>query len=393
MSLLRDRTFIAAALAHLMVDFTNSQRSILLAFLSVPLGLSNALIGLISTIYTLSASLSQPLFGLLADRVGPRWVATAGVLWTATSFGLAVITPGKGALVLLVLAAFGSAAFHPAGTMEATLRGRDFFSGRDATAASLFFLFGQGGLSFGPAIGGPILDRWGPPGLILFLVLALPVGINTALSMESRARPSRERDTSQSTGASSLVSASRLTLVAFVLLVALRSWAQMNMITFLPKYFSDLNYRPGAYGPLTALFMAGSALGGVAGGWLADLYGKTRVVVLSLLLAVLPLGLFARLGPTPWALLITPLAGAFTGGPHSILVVLAQRMMPGRVGVASGLVLGFTFASGALGTFLSGMQADAFGFGVVFQTTALLALIAALLGLTLNIEGGVGRPS
>ncbi len=380
--LLRNSTFFAAASSHLAVDLLNSQRSILLAVLSVPLGLTNSLIGLVSTLYTLSASLSQPLFGQFADRFGPRWVVTGGVFWMAAMFGLAVTVPGYFALLFLVLAALGSAAFHPAGTMEATLLGRHHYQGRETTAASLFFLFGQGGLSLGPLVGGPILDQWGPPGLLLLLLLVVPIGANAGLQLAPA--PGVRASVAGGPGIDrSLLAGISL---AFILLAAFRSWAQANMVTFLPKYFSDLGFRPSFYGFVAALFMGGSAFGNVFGGWLADRYGKRAVAVGSLFLAALPLSLYPIYGATGWTYLLTPAAGAFIGASHSIVVVVAQRMMPDRVGAASGLVLGFMFASGSLGTLLSGLQADRFGISTLFFATAALALLGALMALRLRVD-------
>jgi MFS family permease len=117
-----DRPFRATAAGHFVVDLINSQRALILATWSGPFGLTNSLIGIISAAYTLLGSTLQPAFGLLADRIGARWVATFGILWMALSFGLAVLVPGRVALLLLVLTAMGSAAFHPAGTSEATDR-------------------------------------------------------------------------------------------------------------------------------------------------------------------------------------------------------------------------------------------------------------------------------
>jgi FSR family fosmidomycin resistance protein-like MFS transporter len=173
-------------------------------------------------------------------------------------------------------------------------------------------------------------------------------------------------------------------IVAFVILVAFRSWAQINMITFLPKYFSDLGYRPGVYGLIAALFMAGSATGGVLGGWLGDRFSKRNIVVISLLTGAIPLFLFPLLSTTSFVYVLTLLAGFFTGIPHSILVIIAQRLLPGKIGMASGIILGFTFASGSLGTLLSGIQADFFGFDAVFLTTASISLIAGLMAIPLD---------
>jgi len=383
-SLIHDRAFLANAAAHGVVDFINSQRPMLLAVLSVPLGLTNTMIGLIGAAYTFSGSLSQPLFGMLADKIGSRWVVATGVLWQAGMFGLALVVPGHAALVVLIFAALGSGAFHPAGAMEATLIGREQPTNREATAASLFFLFGQGGFSIGPAIGGALLDQWGPGGLLLLLFVAVPTGLFAGTTLRRPA--SSVPDPASPKDLDDLQQGGWQTLLPLVVLTALRSWVQMNMITFIPKYFSDLGYRPTLYGAIATSYGIGVALGGTAGGYLADRYGKRRVIVTSMALASVMLFLFPGVAKTPLVFLVAPLAGAFAGAPQGIIVVLAQRMLPIRIGAASGLVLGFTFASGAVGTLLSGLQADLVGFNPVFVTTAAIATAGALMALRLKTE-------
>ena len=190
MSLFNDRPFRATAAGHFAVDLINSQRALILATWSTPFGLSNSLIGILSTVYTLLGSTLQPVFGLLADRIGARWVATLGILWMALSFGMAVLVPGRVALLMLVLTAIGSAAFHPAGTAEATQRARQHFIAKVAYATSLFFLFGQMGLAVGPALGGVIVELQGVSGLIVLLIVVVPVGIYAGLSIPSGGRHS-----------------------------------------------------------------------------------------------------------------------------------------------------------------------------------------------------------
>ncbi len=385
MSLLRDRLFSSMALGHLTVDFLNGSRAVLLAFFSIPLGLSNADVGLFSTIYVVSGSLTQPIFGWLTDRIGPRWVVSVGIFWMAAFYGSAMLVANKTALLLLVLASLGSAAFHPAGTMQATLRGRTHYSGRETSAAANFFVFGQIGLFFGPVISGPVLQHLNPIGLLPFAFLALPVGIFAANQLKRPAvaeivkNPGRY-DPAQPYGRAALGP----TLVFFALLAAFQSWAQQNMITFVPKYLSDLGQSAATYGLIAALFMGGSALGNLFGGRLADLYGKRRVASIGLALAFIPLYLISLVGWSPLLFILIPLAGALTGATHSIIVVLAQRIIPGGMALASGLILGFMFSAGALGTLLTGYIADAWGFSVVFQFTAYIALIAALLALSLQ---------
>jgi len=386
MSLLLDTLFATIALGHLAVDVLNGQRAVLLAYLSVPLGLSNTALSLVSTIYVISGAMIQPVFGHLADRIGPRWLVAGGVLWMGFFFSLAVVTPGSLALVLLVLASLGSAAFHPAGTMQATLRGRERFAGRETTAAAYFFLFGQMGAFFGPLIGGPLLGLFGSGGLLGLTMPTLAVGVNAARKITD-GRPSEAPVGANISVRNLFKRALSVGGLAFILLAAFQSWAQQNMFTFVPKYLSDLGQTPGVYGLAAALFMGGTALGNLLGGSLADRFGRRRVAVLTLLSASAPLALVPVVGWSAWLFLLIPLSGLLTGATHSIIVVLAQRKIPGGMALASGLILGFMFSSGALGTLLTGYLADLRGLPVVFYLSGMIALIAAGLAMKLKDEG------
>jgi FSR family fosmidomycin resistance protein-like MFS transporter len=405
MGLLLDKLFSSVALGHLTVDMLNGQRAVLLTYLSIPLGLSNAALGLYNTLYQVGGSILQPAFGFLTDRIGARWVTAVGVIWLGAFFSLALLTPGLKGIYLLVLASLGSAAFHPAGTMQATMRGRTHFSGRETTSASFFFVFGQTGLFFGPMVGGPLLDRFGPVGLLAISGLAFPSGINAAyqLGKERHAsgvnpqdmdpvpqpdlassNPKRVQHPGRVSKWSFKLSVKTLPLLAFALMAALQAWGQQNMVTFVPKYLSDLGQPASIYGLIAALFMGGSAIGNVVGGSLADRYGKRRVAAISLALAVAPLYLVSVVGWSFWLYLLIPLAGILTGSTNSIMVVLAQRMIPGGMALASGLILGFMFSSGAMGTLLSGYLADIWGLAPIFKFTAGIALVASLLALSLQ---------
>jgi FSR family fosmidomycin resistance protein-like MFS transporter len=391
LALLLDGLFSSVVLTHFIVDLINSQRAVLLTYLSVPLGLSNAALGFFNTMYVVAGSILQPVFGYLADRLGPRWMATGGVLWLGGFFGLAVVTPGQAALWLLIVASMGSAAFHPAGVMQATLRGQTHFSGRETTSAAFFFVFGQTGFFIGPVLGGPLLDRFGPAGLLLLASMVVPTGLNVGyrLRQAPKVAPAvgAARTIIDPAGHGPELSGGRtsrmLPLLAFALVAAFQAWAQQNMMTFVPKYIHDLGQSPSIYGVMAALFMGGSALGNGFGGSLADRFGKRRVATLALFLASAPLFLVGSVGWSWWLLLLIPLGGALTGAVQSIIVVLAQRFLPSGMALASGLILGFMFSAGALGTMLSGFLADRWGLASVFHMNALIVLAAAGLSFTL----------
>lgn len=379
---LRSGIFSSVALGHLAVDLLNGTRPVLLTYLSVSLGLTNTALAAVSTGYVWVASASQPLFGWLADRVGARWLASLGILWMSLFFSLAMLIDGPLSLVLLILGSLGSAAFHPAGMMESTLAGRELYAGRETTASALFFFAGQFGYFIGPIASGPLIARYGAPGLLVLAAFLLPVGLNAGWQLRHRQIAHHQKVELNKSSVPARISWKIIFLLA--LIGGMQAWAQQNMMTFTPKYLHDLGQSPVVYGIFAGLFMGGSAFGNVLGGSLADKFGKQRVAMTALLLASLPLFTISQIGWSPWLYALVPLSGALTGSVHSIIVVLAQRVLPMGMGAASGLTLGFIFSVGALGTLLCGPLADSLGWPPVFLLTGGLTLTAALLTLGLK---------
>jgi len=274
MPLLFDSLFSSVALSHLMVDVFNSSRPVLLTYL----GLTETQIALISTIYIWASALTQPFFGWISDRVGPRWLAAGGVLWMAIFFSGAVYIPGAGGLLCLIIAALGSSSFHPVGTVQATLQGRNHMAGRETTAASLFFMAGQMGHFVGPVITGLILARLGLPGLVILPIVSVPIGF--ALAYQLRANHPHPRPMHGDDEIRLQASVGFIVLLAIV--ATLQSWSQANMINFVPKYIKDLGLSAVTYGNIAGLFMGGSALGNVIGGHFGDRYAKRKVAATAL---------------------------------------------------------------------------------------------------------------
>ena len=382
MTLLLDAIFFAVSSGHLVVDFLSGQRYVLLTYMTSELGMSNVTLGFLSMTYNLSAALIQPFFGYLTDRVGPRWLITSSVLWMGIFYSMGTLTPGKEGIILFVLASIGSGAFHPAATMLSTERGRILNSGRETTAAAFFFLFGQTGAFIGPLLGGLMIDHSGPASLAFMSILVLPVGLNVLVRLRA---PVMEDKTEEIVSSSNKrLRQGGFVIFSFALLAAFQSWSQQNMVTFVPKYLSELGQTPGVYGVVTALFTGGYALGNFLGGNLADRFSKRLVVSVMFALAGLSVLLLPSVGISNWLYFLIPVAGALIGANFSIIVVLAQHIIPGGKAMASGLILGFLFSSGALGSWLSGYFADLWGFSLVFYLTTALLLIASILTLTLQ---------
>lgn len=380
MALLFDSLFSSVAFSHFMVDVFNSSRPVLLTYL----GLTETQIALISTIYIWASALTQPFFGWISDRVGPRWLAAGGVLWMTVFYSGALFIPGAAGLLCLIIAALGSSSFHPVGTVQATLQGRNHMAGRETTATSLFFTAGQLGHFIGPILTGLILARLGLPALMILPIVSIPIGLSLAYQLRANRphpRPVHGDDKVR-------LQASVGFILLLALVATLQSWSQANMINFVPKYIKDLGLSAATYGNMAGLFMGGSALGNVIGGYFGDVYTKRKVAAAALLFASFPIYTMSQIGWSPWLYLLIPLAGACTGAVHSIMVVLAQRMISGGMALASGLILGFIFSSGALGMLLTGPLAENYGFPTVLVMTTGLVLLAAPLAWMLKEQVG-----
>ena len=378
MALLSDPLFLSIAFGHLMVDIFNGSRPVLLTYF----GLSETEIALVSTIYVWASALTQPIFGWLADRLGPRWLSAGGVLWMTLFYSAALFIPGNMGLVCLIIAALGSSSYHPVGTVQATLQGRNRLSGRETTAASLFFMSGQIGHFVGPIITGLILAKLGIPWMMILPVLSIPIGM--ALVFQLRANAPHPKHNGQRLQ----IKAGWGFIVALMIVATFQSWAQSNMVNLMPKYFKDMGLDAATYGNMAGLFMGGSALGNVTGGYFADRNSKRHVASIALFLASIPIFIMSKIGWSEWLYLLVPLAGACTGAVHSIMVVFAQRLIPGGMALVSGLALGFIFSAGALGMLFTGPIAENYGFPMVLVITTCLVLAAAPLALLLKEPTG-----
>jgi len=410
MQIPRKRLFWAVSLGHATNDSFMSMRAVLLAFISTYiLPMTSRNIGLAMSAVEMSGAISQPFSGWLADRTGGRWLGAGGVAWTVSFILLAmlVVTLGGGywlMLIPLTLAGLGSGAFHPVGSMHAT----DVDQSQASSHAAWFFMFGQIGLGIGPALIGLLLNnahtsrnQWftaalGPsfhnvliergtvaPIFILGL-LAIPGVILMALTLPSRKAYAASVGARRALPSSNPAQPIRIPRVPFLILaiaVTLRSLSNPAIVTFMPLMFQLKGWSPSEYGLLASSFWVASGIAGVWFGQLGDRFDVRRLIMASLIVSVPGIFLLPDLtGAGAFAFAI--LVGAM-GGAHSLIVVLAQSLLPGRKGFASGMILGFIFATGALGNLIVGEMIDRMGAEEAFRLVALVTLIGSLLWLAL----------
>jgi MFS transporter, FSR family, fosmidomycin resistance protein len=405
----RQRVFWAAGLGHLTNDTFMSMGAVVLAFLSVSiLPLSNTQIGLMLSSTQLMGAVSQPGFGLLADRIGGRWLGAGGVIWTIGFFMLSLVMVQTGYFWLLfipyVFRGVGSGAFHPAGTMLASGNNPS----RSASNMAYFFLMGQLGGALGPVLAGQLLDKANPntmraftsffkpiyngdvvfggsiAPLFILILPAIPVIAFMAITLPNSAHHRAEKirveeeTINNNHAAANGTTLPVKTLILFAIMVGLRSVSQNGSVAFFPKLFQAKGWSPTEYGAITSIFWIASAFAGIVFGNIADRIDRRLVIGVGLLLSA-PAFFLLPVVDGSVAVLMAIAAGAFAGGSHSIIVVLAQDLLPNSKGLASGSILGFIFATGALGSLLIGILSDAVGMNTTFQLVAGAVVIAGLL--------------
>jgi FSR family fosmidomycin resistance protein-like MFS transporter len=368
----------ALAGAHLTVDICQGAVPALLPFLIADRGISYASASLLLFAATLSSSIVQPLFGYYSDRRPLPWLIPLGVLTGAAGIAAAGLVGSYGfTFVAIFVSGFGVAAFHPEGSRFA-----NYVSGaRRATGMSMFSLGGNLGFALGPILITPAVLAFGLSGTLVVLipncVVAL-VLIHEMPRLRSFVPPLRSVADQDSAAPEHW-----RPFCLLVLVIGCRSCVYFGLLAFLPEYLIHVQHDSKATGDAAlSVMLVGGAVGTVIGGRLADRIGRrpvlmgTMVLMPPLILAFMAVGGFA-------SLLMVFLVGAVTVATFSVTVVMGQEFLPGRIGIASGVTLGFSIGLGGVIAPLLGVLSDASGLRTTLSVVAAVPVLGFLLTLLL----------
>jgi len=369
------------AAAHALNDGYGSFLAALMPLLIERFGLSLAMAGLLSSVRGTASSFTQPVVGLVADRIGPRWLVLLGPAVTCTAMALLGVLPSYTAVaVALLFAGLGTAAFHPA---AAALVGSSTEEGR-GLAMSVFSAGGTIGVAVGPALIAALVGRFG---LGVTPVLLLPAwGLVGLLiwRMPQVARGVREARLKLYTHPEAPQLA-RLWTIA-----VLREFTGMSYMSFLSVLWVGRGASVTLGGLSLTVFALSGALGGLLGGRLSDRLGRRRVIVGALLSAIPFLYLFL-ITNGPLSMVFLALGGMLLLASNPVSVVLAQELFPEHRGVVSGLVMGFAWGVGALLITLVGYLGDVLGLETALGIVTALLLPAAAVASRLRERPASGR--
>jgi len=362
---------VSASVVHFLNDFYIAFLSPLLPLVVANFHLSLTLAGLLATILNTSAAMLQPGFGALADHFRRRVFIRVGPVLSVTGMGLMGLAPSYGVLiVLLALAGAGTAAFHPQGASTA----REASGRRKGAGLSLFVAGGELGYALGPLVIAAIV-AW--RGLDATWMVALPGVLACVLLWP--AFPPAGAPTLRS-GTASLrtdLGAAFHPMLVLWLVVFLRSVVITSYHTFLPLLITQRGGALVAGGLAVFLFGGIGAIGGICGGMLSERIGRRRLVVLSFIITA-PLLVAFVLSPTPWSYVFLALGGIAVYLSAAVTIVIAQELLPHRVGIASSIVMGVAW--GMAGLTLTGVGALADRVGLGNTLMLLLLLFVPALG-------------
>ena len=366
------------AAGHVVNDMNQGAVPALLPFLIAERGLTYAAAGGVVLAATLLSSLVQPALGHLSDRRPLPFLIPLAVLAAGCGLALAGVVTSYGATIAAVLlSGAGVAAFHPESARYA-----NYASGeRRATGMSVFSVGGNLGIALGPVA---ISFLAGSGGVARIVWMALPACLMAVLLARElpRLRVLRPEASSSSAHRDTVPprwgAFARLSAV-----IVVRSLFAFGLVSFVPLYLVKVRGVPKQEAALavTAMLLAG-AVATLAGGRLADRFGR-RAVLVGSLLPLAPLLAFFLHAPGIAGLASLVLIGGGTVATYSVAVVMGQEYLPGREGIAGGVTMGLAIGVGGAGVPLLGALADRQGVASVFPVLAALPLLAAALSLTL----------
>ncbi|WP_426689685.1 MFS transporter [Rhodanobacter ginsengiterrae] len=372
--------------AHMLNDMIQSLILAIYPLLKGSFHLSFAQVGLITLTFQLTASLLQPLVGMVTDRRPMPYSLPIGMGFTLCGLLLLAVAPNFPLLLLAVaLVGTGSSVFHP----ESSRVARMASGGRHGLAQSLFQVGGNTGSSLGPLLAAWIIVphgrgsvAWFSLAALLAIVVLLQVGRWYGRHHLTRGKSSaRHLD---------VISLSRNRIIGALAILGLLIFSKYFYLASLSSYYTFYLIHKFGLSVQSAqvhlfVFLFAVAAGSLVGGPVGDRIGRKWVIWVSIL-GVAPFTLLLPHANLMWTGVLTVVIGLILASAFSAILVYAQELIPGHVGMVSGLFFGFAFGMGGIGAAVLGGLADTHGIEYVYQLCAYLPLMGLITVFLPNIE-------
>ena len=381
-------TILAAiSFSHLLNDMIQSLLPAIYPILKSNFHLDFAKVGLITLTTQLTASLLQPLIGLYTDRKPKPYSLPFGMGFTLV--GIALLSMASNYAFILVAAGLigmGSAVFHP----ESSRVARMASGGQHGLAQSVFQVGGNLGSSLGPLLAAFIVLPSGQHSIVWFTLAALlAIILLTNVGRWYKHRESLGHTARAKKAISHPELSSKRVAVSIAVLIALM-FSKFFYLSSLSSYYTFYLISKFHVSVQSAeihlfTFLGAVAAGTIIGGPIGDRIGRKYVIWCSIL-GVLPFTLVLPYSNLFWTGVLSVVIGLILASAFSAIVVYAQELVPGRVGMISGLFFGLAFGMAGVGAAFLGRLADRSGIYFVYQVCAFLPAIGLLTGLLPNLD-------
>lgn len=377
----------AISFCHMLNDMMQSLLAALYPIFKQSYGLDFAQIGLITLAFQMTASLLQPAIGLYADKRPMPFSLAVGM--GSTLAGLLLIARAESFPAILFaacLVGLGSAVFHP----ESSRVARMASGGRPGLAQALFQVGGNFGSAIGPLAAAFIIVPRGQGSVAWFSLAAMVAIIVLAVVGRWYKSHGMSRMKAYRRRGSAVTLPRRTVIWAITILIALVFSKFIYMASLSSYYTFYLIHRFGVSVEESQIylfiFLGAVAAGTVIGGPIGDRLGRKKVIWCSIL-GVLPFSLALPYASLFWTAVLSVLIGAILASAFSAIIVFAQELVPGKVGMVAGLFFGLAFGLGGIGAAALGELADVTSIEFVYHVCAFLPAIGILTVFLPNIEG------
>ncbi|MBP1729961.1 MAG: sugar phosphate permease [Deltaproteobacteria bacterium] len=379
------KLILVLSISHVFIDLTGMAIPAILPFLKNTLALTYTQVGAVIMVSNLTSSIIQPGFGYLSDRIAMKWLLPVSVMLTYVGFSFTGLAPTYPFLLLLVVInGMGIACYHPE-----SFKMMHYFTGsRKATGMSFFQVGGNLGLALGPLLLTYAVEIADLSGTLLFLILGvLLLALILVYYKELTLPVKSEKSATPVAGKAERPAEDKSDWISVLLLlfaVTMRSCAHTGLVTYIPFYYiNTLQGDTITAARLVFAFLFGGVAGTVLGGIIADKIGYKYFFCLSMLLTVPLLFLFIH-ATGIWVFVLVFLVGLVLVSSFSVTIVMGQMMLQNRLGMASGLMLGFVIGVGGVGAGLLGLVADGWGINAVLTLLAIMPAVGLVPALILK---------
>ncbi len=381
---------ISLSTCHLLNDMNQSLVPAIYPILKQSYQLDFGQIGLITLAFQLTASMLQPVVGMVTDRRPQPFSLPIGM--GSSLIGLLLLAVAHSFGMILFAAAMvgmGSSVFHP----EASRVARMASGGRYGFAQSLFQVGGSTGSAIGPLLAAFIVVPHGQTSIAWFSAAALlAILLLSSVGAWYARHPSiaERRGRRQAVATVRPGGFPRRTVVTGIVVLVALLFSKNVYTASLSSYYTFYLIQKFHVSVADAqvhlfVFLGAVAAGTFAGGPIGDRIGRRPVIWFSILGAA-PFALLLPYASLWWTGVLSVAIGLILASAFSAILVYAQELLPGRVGMVAGMFFGFSFGLGGLGAAALGRIADASSIGAVYQVCSFLPLIGLLTAFLPNVE-------